>query len=524
MHKTCRPTVRTTAAVGTVVAMIAMSSAFGVGATAAVADDTAGTPATSPTTAPAAAATSASEPAPDTAAVPAAAPTPTDEPLADPSAAPTDGTTPTDGSTPTPDPTADVPTPTDTAPTATTTPTTAPAAPTAPAASAPGDAAPQAVAPAATPAGTVTVTGTATTWHTLRAVTAGWPAGTTFTYQWTLSGPVIGTRVIEGATSDTYVLGHPDATSNLTVAVTGTAPAQEPTTVTSTPVAVGFNDETTFTGADDLELDASAGQQLSVPIQALTGDQGGLRYGVGSSAFGPIDPGVLPAGLTLSSDGVLSGSTTEARTVDFWVLVRTSQQPEGAPGRHVQLRVGLATEFQLVAGVTSNTPGDYDFWSVAADGTTRFESNPEGPSTDPSRPLTSTVGKGITVNAGRVDRYGNREPYAVIDNDWTSSVATDQLGKYDPGTAVTFAEPGNHVLTGTTVDGRTISFTVRVDPVSAATTTPTATGTGTGTGTAKPVGQLAFTGADTTGPLAWALGLLASGAALLLVRLRRRRA
>ena len=516
MHKTCRPTVRTTAAVGTVVAMIAMSSAFGIGATAAVADDTT-TPATSPATAPATTATSASEPAPDTAAVPAAEPTPTDEPLADPSAAPTDGTTPTDGSTPTPDPTADVPVPANSAPTATT--TTPTAASTAPAAPAPSDGAPQAVAAAATPAGTVTVTGTATTWHTLRAVTAGWPAGTTFTYQWTLSGPVIGTRVIEGATSDTYVLGHPDATSNLTVAVTGTAPGQEPTTVTSAPVAVDFNTETTFTGADDLELDASAGEPLSVPIQALTGDQGGLRYGVGSSAFGPIDPGVLPAGLTLSSDGVLSGSTTEAQTVDFWVLVRTSQQPEGAPGRHVQLRVGLATEFQLEAGVFDYNPPHTRTWSVTANGTTRYENFFPNEQHDPSTPITSTVGSALTVNAGRVDRYGNNEPYAVIDNDWTSSVSTDRLDKYEPGTAVVFAEPGNHVLTGT-VDGRTISFTVRVDPVGAATTTPAATGTGTAT----PVGQLAFTGADTTGPLAWALGLLASGGILLLLRLRRRRA
>ncbi|MBF4581954.1 hypothetical protein ITJ54_04655 [Curtobacterium sp. VKM Ac-2865] len=523
MHKTCKPTVRATAAVGTAVAMIAMSSAFGIGATAAVADDTTTTPATSPSTAPATSVTSASESTPETAAGSAgsaAEATPTDESVPDPSAAPTDGTTPTDSATPT-DPTTDVPVPADTAPTATT-PTTAPTTPVAPA---PSDAAPQAAAAAAaTPAGTVTVTGTATTWHTLRAVTAGWPAGTTFTYQWTLSGPVVGTRVIDGATSDTYVLGHPDASSDLTVAVTGTAPGQEPTTVTSAPVSVGFNDETTFTGAGDLELDASAGEALSVPIQALTGDQGGLRYGVGSSAFGPIDASVLPAGLTLSSDGVLSGSTTEAQTVDFWVLVRTSQQPEGAAGHHVQLRVGLASDTQLFAAVGDYDPAEYRFWSVAADGTTRFESSPEAPSNNPSRPLASTVGKSITVNAGRVDRYGNREPYAVTDLDWTSSVASDRLDHYDEGTAVTFTEAGTHVLTGTTVDGRSISFTVRVDPVGAATTTPTATGVGTGTGTAKPVGQLAFTGADTTGPLAWALGLLASGAALLLVRLRRRRA
>jgi hypothetical protein len=378
------------------------------------------------------------------------------------------------------------------------------------------------VTPAATTAGTVAISGTATTWHTLRADTAGWPAGTTFTYQWTLSGPVVGTRVIEGATSDTYVLGHPDASNDLSVAVTGTAPGEDPTTVSSPLVHVEPNAESTFTGAGVLAIDAAAGTAFSIPIQALSGDQGGLRYGASSSFDGPIDASTLPAGVTLSSDGVLSGSTTQAQTLDFWVLVRTAQEPAGAPGQHVELRVGLAAGDQVYAGVVDDDPSEYRSWRVSADGTTSFSSSPEVLVTDPSRPVTSTVGGGVTVNAGRVDRYGNMLPYPVLDNDWTSSVASDDLTEYDPGTSVRFSEPGEHVLTGTTVDGRTISVTVQVAAASPA-AVPTVATRVSGTGTTG-ADRLAYTGVDTTGPLAWALGLLGAGAALLVYRVRRRRA
>jgi hypothetical protein len=500
MHLSCRSAVRVSAAAGTVVAMIAMSSAFGVGA--AVADEAPATSTTSPSITPTPTPGSGSGDATE----PTADPTPAAEPSAEPSADPSDAPPTTAAPTPSADPAV----PTDSAPT----PTTASRPPTVPTA----DATPAAT-PTATAAGTVAISGTATTWHTLRAVTEGWPTGTTFTYQWTL-----GTRVVDGATADTYVLGGSDTGNDLTVAVTGTAPDEDPTTVTSAPVRVETNDGSTFT-TGVRELDTAAGDTISIPIQALTGDQGGLQYGVSRTAEGPVDVGALPAGLTLSSTGVLSGSSTTAQVLDFWVLARTTQQPDGAAGQHVQLRIGLAADAQIAAAVISNDL-DNDFsWTVFADGTTRFNSAP-----DSDRPITATTDTGLTVNAGLVDSYGNTDPYAVIDNDWTSSVAADTLGKYDAGTDVGFSSPGDRRLTGTAVDGRTISFTVHVEPAEhpVAPTTPAggpvAAGSGgPGAGASGPT-QLAFTGADETGPIAWALGLLAAGAALLTVRLRRRRA
>lgn len=533
MHKTCLPPIHRIAAIGSAVAIVAASSAFGIGVSVSSASADESVPDTSVVTSTGA---DASTGVGATTGVGAPATGPTDPAVGSTSgadAAP--GETGRDHGVPTPAATP--------APTTTPTAPAAPAAPTVPRAPAttttvtPVAVTPVAVtptaaaAPSATAAGTVAVTGTATTWHTLRAVTDGWPAGTTFTYQWTLSGPVVGTRVIAGATSETYVLGHPDATSDLTVAVTGTAPGEDPTTVTSAPVHADFNNETTFTGAGVRELTARAGETISVPIQALTGDQGSLRYGVSSSADGPIDAAALPAGLTLSSDGVLSGSTTTAQVVDFWVLARTSQEPAGAPGQHVQLTVGLAADTQLRAFVTDYDPPHSRSWTVSADGTTEYLDALSDDQAPASTPITSTVGSTITVNTGLVDRYGNRQPIPVIDDDWASSVAGDTLGKYDPGTAVTFSSPGVRTLTGTAPDGRTISFTVGV-AATATTATPTtpaaAGGTASGTGSpgsgSAPSGHLAFTGADETGPIAWALGLLAAGAALLVARVRRRRA
>ena len=514
MHLSCRSAVRVSAATGTVVAMIAMSSAFGVGA--AVADEAPATSTTSPSVTPTPTPTSGPVDATEAVADPTPAAEPSAEPSADPSDAPPATAAPAPVADPAvPTPSADPAVPSDSAPT----PTAASTPPTVPTA----DATP-APAPAATAAGTVAISGTATTWHTLRAVTDGWPTGTTFTYQWTL-----GTQVVDGATGDSYVLGASEAGNDLTVTVTGTAPDEDPTTVTSAPVRVETNDGSTFT-TGVRELDAAAGDAVSIPIQALPGDQGGLQYGVSRTAEGPVDVGALPVGLTLSSTGVLSGSSTTARVVDFWVLARTTQQPDGAAGQHVQLRIGLAADTQIEAGVNDYDPPHSRFWSVAADGTTQYRNDFSDDTADPSTPITSTVGKGFTVNAGRIDRYGNREAYAVVDNDWTSSVASDVLGKYDPGTGVGFFEPGDRVLTGRAVDGRTISFTVHVDPAEAAVApttpaeVPVAAGSdGPGAGASGPT-QLAFTGADETGPIAWALGLLAAGAALLTARLRRRRA
>ena len=101
----------------------------------------------------------------------------------------------------------------------------------------------------------------------------------------------------------------------------------------------------------------------------------------------------------------------------------------------------------------------------------------------------------------------------LVDHTLTSDVASDRFA-LDPvsgGTTVTFARASRHVVT-VSYEGGSQAIPFDVSPDAGASAGHDATGT------------LAYTGSDTSGPLGWALGLLAAGGGLLLHRLRRRRA
>jgi hypothetical protein len=587
MHKTCKPTVRTTAAVGTVVAMIAMSSAFGIGATAAVADDTATTPATSPATDPAAPASTApaAEQAEPTAVGPTAEPTasataPADAPTASPTA-PADAPTAA-ASAPADAPTASVPTP-----------------------AADAD---------ATPAGTVSISGTLRAWRTITADTAGWPAGTTFTYRWAFHHPVlIDSRP---GTGRSYIVDPEQADGTFAVTVTGTAPGKTPTSVTSaesTPVVVEDSDLQYVYGQRVVHV--TRDEPFSVDVNPS--DNPDLSFWVNGSISGKPDPRVLPEGVTLSDDGVLSGTLATGTVVPdpIWVHVSTPFHPGGGlserlvldaspsanppltfdggatqeqpveldgqagkafshtfrtsggtgePVRYeVRLPVGASfpagitfdpttgvlsgtstqsayssfsvaatsgnqtavqyVELRIAAGqavglrVTVSRPGDPQqrTWTVEPDGSEETTWFPKGLNREPERATgerpTISQGGTLRVAGAPVDAWGNIT--VPLDGDWegrtplivTSDVSSDVAKSVDWFAEVSFPHASTHTLTAT-AEGVSTTFPVTVVPTAGAT------------------GSLAFTGADTTGPVAWALGLLASGAALLLVRLRRRRA
>jgi hypothetical protein len=160
---------------------------------------------------------------------------------------------------------------------------------------------------------------------------------------------------------------------------------------------------------------------------------------------------------------------------------------------------------------------------------------------------TPTVPQGGTLitNGGLVDRFGNdvtdadEMPLPVsLRSDTASDVITaDPLfGDYGNFTDVTFTEASTHTLTATG-DAFSTSFPVVV--------TPTATTPGTTPPVSAPPvltppvaaapigtvpvrtaahGRLAYTGSDATDSLPWALGMLAAGAALVGLRIVRRRA
>ena len=80
-------------------------------------------------------------------------------------------------------------------------------------------------------AGTVSVTGVSAVGQTMTAATSGWPAGTTFTYQWLLDG-----TAIPSATGATYVASSSDEGHNISVTVTGSATGYSDASATSAVV------------------------------------------------------------------------------------------------------------------------------------------------------------------------------------------------------------------------------------------------------------------------------------------------
>ncbi|WP_223692020.1 LPXTG cell wall anchor domain-containing protein [Leifsonia poae] len=83
-------------------------------------------------------------------------------------------------------------------------------------------------------AGTASISGTPVVGKTLTVSTAGWPAGTAFTYEWYWNGGQMG-GPIDGQTSTSYTVTNDVLTRAIGVLVTGTLPGLQPTTV-STPV------------------------------------------------------------------------------------------------------------------------------------------------------------------------------------------------------------------------------------------------------------------------------------------------
>ncbi|MGN8050554.1 hypothetical protein ACTJKO_12780 [Curtobacterium sp. 22159] len=516
MDQSCTSRIRRAATIGTAIALVATSSAFGIGATVAVADE-------SPTTA----GTTAGGVAADT----TAAPPTTRDAVAGGTGTTADTSTPERPGTDTADtPANDAPAqPSDPAgaPPATPDPAPAPAAPSAPAADGhggtpqaspttaspaaadPTDGGPAAADPAAAvPTGTVSIAGDRTTWHTLTATTDGWPADTTFTYAWTIDGAGRN-QVVDGATTSHFVTDY--GVDRVRVAVTGTTPDAGSATVTSDWATITADAASPFNGGART-VDVTAGERVSIPLQAFLGDQGELRYEPAATFDGTADPSVLPAGFSLSADGVLTGSSTSVEYADFWVLGVTSASPEGSPGLHVTFRMHQAAPVSLRASVWSTSATTYDVWNVAPDGSTVHSTSPEVQAGDPAAPLRLPQTAEPYVDVVQFDRYGNGEPAAV---QVSSSVESDTVTSEALSHRLRFAHASTHVITATT-GALSISIPIEVDPVAGASTATHGTGSGGG--------RLAFTGADTSGPLAWALGLVASGAGLLLLRLRRRRA
>ncbi|ROS73907.1 hypothetical protein EDF24_2914 [Curtobacterium sp. PhB130] len=317
-----------------------------------------------------------------------------------------------------------------------------------------------------------------------------------------------------GATAATAATASPSptptGTSTPAVSTPGSAPAATSAPAASTPVT--WSEPST--PQHPIILTVTAGEPFSHTFVANGGD-GPLEY-----LFNPL---AGADGFTWDEQtGVLSGTLTSATSYPFDVTATDLHQ---SAVQHVVVEVQPAAPVQVVADVVSGPNGEAPGW-LLKDGTITAHQGDATVSTIPAE-----QGQSVWIDSTPVDRFGNPlyGPEQGGKPAITSSVASDEFA-WDATRAlwrVTFTHASPHVVTLTYGDVTgVLRFAVAAATTPVATPTPaptpTAVAAATGTATGSGTDTLAYTGADDTGLLAWALGLLAAGGGLLVWRLRRR--
>ncbi|MFJ3027951.1 putative Ig domain-containing protein [Curtobacterium sp. NPDC087080] len=509
MHRSTSTT-RRACALGTTVALIGLTTGLGVfTSTAAFADTPAAVSSTDPSQ-PTAAPTGATTAAPADTTTGAPADQSTDAgttPTADPS-------TPTDSST-----SPSTPSGTETAAPTSSDAASSDAAST-DAASTPS---PAATAPAATDsptaaavaAPTVTIVGTPTVGSTLGYVSTGFTAP--IDAVWSVDDEWVGR-------SSTFVVPKELVGKTITLTLLGSTQEQYA--------------KDTVVVAQALTLTTTAGEAFSRSF-AVPAPSGAVTYSVGyadPSTADPTDPEDdpafrLPYDLELdATTGVLSGTPIIAGDYEFTIVATDGTTTST---QYVEITVDPAAAAGVLAYATDTSSAEYydsidengdahlthpvKTWIIHPDGSITSFTQPADDSQEPTivEGGNPTVAQGgsLWISGELVDEFGNSTTQYDADGNRpeptvTSDVATDQIAfdEDEYATKVTFPHASTHRLT-VAQDGISVSFPVTVVPTAATVgttpTVPTAT-----------TGQLAFTGADETAPIAWALGLIAAGAGL----------
>lgn len=253
-----------------------------------------------------------------------------------------------------------------------------------------------------------------------------------------------------------------------------------------------------------IELTAEAGEPFAHTF-ATTGGTGPVRYEFVEPRNNPLPDGseIDPA------TGVFRVSSTSAAWYTFQVVATSGDERVVAFARLIvrpAAAVGLRVSVDLADDPALRN------WSVESDGSVSSSWFPQPPQAEPVRSTgdgpTVRQGGALLIKAAPVDRFGNYtgpldfdDPDEWVWPDVRSDVASDQVARDGYSVRVTFPHASTHTLTVTT-EGVSTTFPVTVVP------------------TTNAGGLLAFTGADPSAPLTWALGLLSAGAVLLVHRLR----
>ena len=301
------------------------------------------------------------------------------------------------------------------------------------------------------PAGSVTITGTATQGEELTADTSAITDADglgTFSYQWKRDG-----TAIRDATTSTYTLVQADVGAQITVTVSWTDLGGTAESLTSDATAAVANANDAPGGAVTITGTATQGEELTASTSAVT-DADGLGTfsyqwerdgtaisGATASTYTLVQADV-GAEITVTVSWTDLGGTSESLTSDATAAVTNAND---APGGSVTIS-GTATQGQtLTADASAVTDADglgaFSYqWKRTSDGTTTAIS---GATASTYTLVQADVGATITVTVSWTDQGETAES---LTSDATAAVANANDA---PGGSVT--------ITGTATQGQTLT-------------------------------------------------------------------
>lgn len=148
----------------------------------------------------------------------------------------------------------------------------------------------------------------------------------------------------------TWALASGTLPTGLTIS-TGGVISGTPTTLSSTTFKISVTDSQTPTAAVDIASETiNVNPPLSITTSSLTAGSIGVPYSASLAASGGFPPytwsitsGILPAGLSLSSSGAITGTPTSQGTQSFPVQVSDSRTPPATATANLSLTINGPT-------------------------------------------------------------------------------------------------------------------------------------------------------------------------------------
>ncbi len=279
----------------------------------------------------------------------------------------------------------------------------------------------------------------------------GGEAGVAYSDQLTVTG---------GTSPFTWSVSAGTLPPGLTLGASTGLLAGTPTTPGSYSFTVKVTDHSGLTATEPVTLTITAGPSLSFPAPppgwTHTVYSDTLTESGGTSPFTwSVTSGSLPAGISLSADGNLTGTPTAAGTAGFTVKVTDANGQSATQATSITITAGVSTTFSAPPPAVAGTP--YTVTLTATGGTTPYTWSVNAGSLPPGLTLT-TAG----VLAGTPTTAGSY-PFTVNVIDKNNGIATTPITLV-VGTSLTLSFPAPPAANVNTAYSDTLTATGGTTP------------------------------------------------------------